>query len=63
MTRIKRIKAMSAGEIAKEIIELNFTDDYCKSDCERCGSGEDFPCLPEKEKECCIKWLKSEMEG
>ena len=34
MKRIDRIRTMTTEEIAKKIIKLNITDEYCKGDCE-----------------------------
>ncbi len=53
MTRIERLRTMATEEMAREIIKLNFTDEYCKGDCK-----EDEDCL--HELECCIRWLKEE---
>lgn len=65
MTRIERIQNMTTEEMAEKIIELYFTDAYCKSDCERCKELdiEDGCCLPDEEKKCCIRWLNEEKEG
>lgn len=56
-TRYKRIKSMTITEMAQEIIKLNFTDAYCKSDCDN----EDN-CEREHELECCVKWLEETEE-
>ena len=54
MTRFERIQNLSIEEMAEKIIKINFTDEYCRSDC-----GEDNCPL---EKECCVKWLNEEVE-
>lgn len=56
MKRIDRIKNMTIEEMAKEIIKLNFTDEYCKSDCPDIW---DEP-ICQNELGCCIKWLEED---
>ena len=58
MTRIERIRTMSAEDLADIIVKLNVIDDYCNSDCK---GGE--ICDYEHEKECCIRWLESDSGG
>lgn len=60
MTRYERIKGMSVEEMAEKIIALGFTDDYCKSDC--VAEKFDEFCTPDKEKQCCIRWLNETEE-
>lgn len=55
MTRYDLIKSMSIDEMARQIIKLNITDEFCDSAC-----GNEEECL--HDVECCIKWLKSDKE-
>jgi hypothetical protein len=57
-TRYEQIKSMSIEEIAEEIIRLNITDEYCKSDCKDTWKKP----ICQHEKQCCIKWLKEEVK-
>jgi hypothetical protein len=56
MTRIERIRTMSAEDLADIIVELNITDEYCNSDCD---TGNEIDCI--HEKECCIRWLEEKV--
>lgn len=56
--RIDRIRTMTTEEIAKEIIKLNITDEYCKGDCEDVWGAEEVRCKENLELECCIRWLE-----
>ena len=61
MTRIERIRNMTAHEIARTIIDYDITDDFCKSNCEWSKSME----TEQDEREClkcCVRWLESEVE-
>ena len=62
MKRIDRIRTMTTEEIAKKIIKLNITDDYCKGDCEDVWGAEEVRCKEELELDCCIRWLEGEEE-
>ena len=59
-TRYERIKTMGVEEIAAEIILLNITDEYCKSDC---AEAKDVDCMDccRYEMECCVRWLNEEV--
>ncbi len=62
MTRIEKIRNMPIEEMAKAIIRLNVTDEYCKSDCEGVQDIDGEGCLPGPEKECCMRWLEEDVE-
>jgi hypothetical protein len=53
--RIDYIQDMTVEEMANKIVQANFTDEYCKSNCEE----DDCP----HEIECCVRWLESELGG
>lgn len=57
MTRIEMIKNMSTKDMAEKICDMNFTSDYCNSDCKlySCNGGQ-------HEIECCIRWLNEEVD-
>ncbi len=42
MKRIDKIKNMTVEEMAREIIRLNFTDEYCDNGCPDCGQRLDW---------------------
>jgi len=62
MKRIDKIKNMTTEEIAKKIIKLNITDEYCKSDCEDVWDVKEARCQNELELKCCTRWLEEEVE-
>ena len=62
MKRIDRIRTMTTEEIAKEIIKLNITDEYCKGDCEDVWGAKEVRCKEDLELKCCIRWLEKEWE-
>ena len=59
MKRIDKIKNMTVEEMAREIIRLNFTDEYCDSGCP--DTWNKPICQEELELECCIRWLEEEV--
>jgi len=61
ITRFEKIKAMTAEEMAKKIVVLNFTTDYCKGKFNDQYSGN-CPCNGSDKLLCCIDWL-NEVEG
>lgn len=54
MNRIDRIRNMAAEELAKDIIEHNITDEFCKGICRV----DDCP----HPVECCVRWLEEEVD-
>lgn len=56
MKRIEAIRTMTVEEMAREIVKLNFTPEFCKSDC----TWEEPIC--QNALGCCITWLNEEME-
>lgn len=60
MKRIDKIKNMTVEEMAREIIKLNFTDEYCDNGCP--DTWDEPICQKELELECCIRWLEEEVE-
>lgn len=59
MKRIDRIRNMTTDEMAREIVKLNFTDEYCKSTCEDAWGADEVIC--QDELGCCIRWLEGEV--
>jgi len=68
MTRLEKIRAMHAGEVAKLLITHNALDEkdhgehFCKGDCEWAQNlcledlSDDKDCIA-----CCVKWLNEEV--
>lgn len=59
MTRMDKIKAMTAREIAEKIMALQSLelDGFCKSDCEESKTAE-IDVDEKKCIDCCICWLE-----
>ena len=60
ITKYEKVKSMTIEEMAHEIIELEFTDAYCKSDCSSADE-DDYDCP--HSIECCVKWLNEEVRN
>lgn len=59
--RFEKIKAMTVEEMAKEIVVLDFTTNYCKGKFSD-QYGGNCPCDGRDELSCCIDWLNEVVE-
>ena len=59
MNRYEYVKSLSVEEMARKIMELNFTGEYCKSTCD----SDTYGCVYEEEVKCCVIWLEGDIDG
>ncbi|HHY27184.1 MAG TPA: hypothetical protein GX523_10675 [Desulfitobacterium dehalogenans] len=56
-TKYEKVKSMSVEELAKEIIRLDITDEFCDNSC--CSGEAEIECP--HDVECCVRWLNKEI--